>query len=64
MVEAWKSSWRSFSHEPVRYVEEIADLPTVGDGSVIYICRAANKSFRWDDTETRVPGHRVRLQRD
>jgi len=41
------------SHEPVRYVEEIADLPAVGDGSVIYICRAANKSYRWDDDETR-----------
>ena len=41
------------SHEPVRYIDTIAELPVVGDPDVAYICRETNKTYRWDDAETR-----------
>ena len=41
------------SHEPVRCVDRIADLPAIGDASVLYICQEVNKTYRWDDDEIR-----------
>ena len=42
----------AITDEPVVFVETISELPAVGNAEKLYVCRASNKTYHWDDDET------------
>ena len=43
----------AITDEPVFFVETISELPAVGSTNKLYICRETDKTYRWDDDDTR-----------